>query len=403
MSSILICSHTGRGTGFGRIAAGIARSLAAIHRVWVVGVGPPLHGECWTGLPHGQLDQTRTSALARYADQTKPDIILLIGQGQLLAWQTTKLRRTGYCGSIVAYVPVEGPIRDAGPLAGLLETDAIVAYTSVGAQALVAALDTEGKLPAVSVIPHAIDRLQKESPDCKAQLRAQILKTSLHDAGATWILNANRNDQRKRPELTLRAFAECCTQPGEALLVLHCTPARRGLDLRMERDYYGLRNKVLFTSEINPGCWSDEDIGRLYESCDIGVNSALGEGWGLIAFEHALCGGAQIMPRHAGLAEIWGAAPAWVNVGPQTIPTDDVFSGQFAETESLTKVMKGLIQDRGLATAVAKACAVRAASAELSWDSVGERWRDLLKKQTRGAATFGQARWRVARALIACP
>ncbi|MDQ3287357.1 MAG: hypothetical protein M3Q42_03680 [Pseudomonadota bacterium] len=353
-------------------------ALAAVHRVCVVGLGQSLHGEVWTGLPHGELDQTRTSALARYADQLEPDSILLIGQGQLLAWQATKLRRTGFVGAIVAYVPVEGPIRHSSPLAGLLEADAIVAYTAVGAQALVAALDIEGNNAAVSVIPHAIDPFQQESPTCKTQSRARLLNTSLYDPDGTWILNANRNDQRKRPELTLRAFAECGTKPGEALLVLHCTPHRPGLDLRIERDYYGLRKQVILTSEMKPGSWSDQDIGLLYKSCEIGVNSALGEGWGLVAFEHALCGGAQIMPRHAGLAEIWGEAPAWVNVGAQTIPTDEVFSGQFAETQSLTGVMKELIHNRGQTAAVAKACAARAASAELSWESVGERWRDIM-------------------------
>ena len=37
----------------------------------------------------------------------------------------------------------------------------------------------------------------------------------------------------------------------------------------------------------------------------IGINTANGEGWGLVPFEHAACKKPQVLPNHTSFAEVW--------------------------------------------------------------------------------------------------
>jgi len=41
----------------------------------------------------------------------------------------------------------------------------------------------------------------------------------------------------------------------------------------------------------------DRELNLLYNACDVGLNTASSEGWGMVSFEHAATGAAQIVPR----------------------------------------------------------------------------------------------------------
>jgi glycosyltransferase involved in cell wall biosynthesis len=266
----------------------------------------------------------------------------------------------------------------------------IMAYTATGAADLEAALratqESAQTLPPVFVIPHAIDRLPFSLPADRPNLRAALFPEHAHRAEGVWLLNANRNDYRKRPELTMAAFALVAKDLPQATLVLHCSPDRPGLDLRAERDRLGLGDNVVFTQDTYPGPLTERQLADLYACCDIGINTALAEGWGLIAFEHALCGAAQILPAHKGLQEIWGGAPLWIPVGEKTA-IDDVFSGQAPGTAALSAAVRYLVVDAAARQQVAGACAARASDYRFEWERVGAMWR----KMVAGAITAQRA------------
>lgn len=382
MASILLVSHTGRPTGFGRVALGIAGALAAAHPVQVLGLGPPLPGEGWSGPPADPLDMGHSSALRAWVRATPPAVVVLVGVGSLAAWQAARLRQEGYAGHLVAYVPVEGAIY-GNELAGLRACSEVVAYHAPGAAALAQVL---GPGCPVSWLYHGSDAPAPEAPAAPAALaaarpalRRQLLPGLAAHAHHTWVLNANRHDLRKSPELTLRAFAEVVAAAPATTLLLHGAPQRPGLDLRRERDRLGLRGHVVFTEDELPRPWTDAQLAALYQCCEIGVNSALGEGFGLIAFEHAQHGGAQVLPAHAGLRALWGEAPAWVPVAGEVV-LDDVFTGQVPDPAALGATLLALVQQPAVAQAHAVACGARARAACFGWAAVGGHWQALVAR-----------------------
>lgn len=367
-------THTPRGTGFGKIAVGIADALSLQHAVHLLGVGPAQASEAWAGLAVEPIDIGCTSALRTRLALSKPDVLLLVGVNTLTAWQAKKVRADGYAGILVAYVPVEGPIHTIDRLQGLRACTAFIAYHATGAQLLSKALGRE-----CPWIYHGADIAAVPSTTPRQQLRHQLLPAAGRHTEKVWILNANRHDGRKCPELTLRAFATIHTLVPAVVLVMHCNPKRPGVNLRIERDRLGLLDQVIFTRDEIPGPWSDAQLSDLYSCCEIGVSSALGEGWGLIPFEHALRGGAQILPAHAGLVELWEDAPQWVPVSA-SMRMDAVSSGLAPNVDVLAAAMLALAQDATLTRQKADACGLHARRASFSWDTVGSQWLDLIAR-----------------------
>jgi D-inositol-3-phosphate glycosyltransferase len=388
-----VVSHTGRGTGFGRVAAGIAKALSSEHDVHVVGLGNAGSAEPWVGYQHDPvLDPTHTAAAGGVVRTTRPAAVVLVGEGDLIGWIATRLRRDGFAGAIVAYVPIEGPVLDPAPFARLHNATAVVAYTRVGAAVLLEAMAAPAgsdAVPDVAVIPHAIDPVTPAGSgwESRERIRATLIRAALiPDAGSVsgpWLLNANRNDWRKRPELTMRAFAPIAERHPDARLVMHCNPRRHDMDLRIERARLDLGDRVVLTLDENQQPWPEERLSRLYASCEIGVSSTMAEAWGLVAFEHALHGAAQVMPRHAGLAEIWGDAPLWVPLGQRT-RVDMTFGGGEPQVDALTAILLNLIQCPQDIRSAGQACQRRAVDPSLSWETVGTQWLTLIAKVLNG-------------------
>ena len=70
---------------------------------------------------------------------------------------------------------------------------------------------------------------------------------------------------------------------------------------------------------VNGESLTEQQINLLYNACDVGINTSMGEGWGLISFEHGATGAAQIVPAHTSFIENWtGAADLLRVIGPNT-------------------------------------------------------------------------------------
>jgi D-inositol-3-phosphate glycosyltransferase len=126
------------------------------------------------------------------------------------------------------------------------------------------------------------------------------------------ILNVNRNQPRKRIDLTIRYFAEFfhkhCPRK-DAYLYLHvCPTGDVGVDVDQMAAYYGLKGHVLLEQ---PGVYegfTEEELALTYQASDIQVSTTHGEGWGLTTMEGMACGTPQVVPDWSALGE-W-AAPA---------------------------------------------------------------------------------------------
>jgi glycosyltransferase involved in cell wall biosynthesis len=122
-------------------------------------------------------------------------------------------------------------------------------------------------------------------------------------------LNANRNSQRKRQDLTIMGFVELLKRHQDKplwLLMVTTVDPQKGAHYDIQRIFndqltragldvntYSKRMAIVDTAP--PNTLSDEGINQIYNMCDIGINTSDGEGFGLCQLEHLYTGAPQIV------------------------------------------------------------------------------------------------------------
>lgn len=180
--------------------------------------------------------------------------------------------------------------------------------------------DTDHRDPRFSVLHHGVEPSMTVRMD-KHEARAQL---SLPREGF-FFLNMNRNSYRKALDLTVRAFLLLLVSKQfdpDLKLVFKCMMdnANRGgyVMLSMIETECALLGLTKAEAErvatqhifsIPSHMLNDERINALYNACDVGVNTCLGEGFGLTSVEHACLGKPQIVSGVGTLGEIFRTAP----------------------------------------------------------------------------------------------
>jgi glycosyltransferase involved in cell wall biosynthesis len=131
------------------------------------------------------------------------------------------------------------------------------------------------------------------------------------------VLNANRNCYRKAIDITITAFLiflkDQQMNPAIYLLLRMSLEEAHGYKIRsviqtecirLGLDYDAVINHHILTIDRKDEL-SDERMALLYAACDVGLNTCIGEGFGLCNMEHGIAGKPQIVSKVGGLRDIF--------------------------------------------------------------------------------------------------
>ena len=229
-----------------------------------------------------------------------------------------------------------------------------------------------------NVIPHGID-LEKFHPVSKKGSRKLVALPF----DAFIVGNVNRNQSRKRQDLSIRAFAEFAKDKPDARLVMHCVAVdAQGWDLEQLAEFYEVSDKVIFThGSFKNTVASIDELNYLYNSFDIQINTGGGEGWGLTSFEGAACGVPQIVPDWSATKEIWEGYGKLINVAsvrhePAMINTQQAV----IDTDHLVEVMNEMYESKEEREKVGEKCIEVTQRPEYRWENVGKQFDKIFKK-----------------------
>lgn len=190
--------------------------------------------------------------------------------------------------------------------------DRIYCFTETWKKALL----RYGPGPEVQVLEHAVDPtvFSNMPPEARKPLRAGVNIPE----NAIVFLNANRNSQRKRLDLTIMGFVRLLSRdpsrPYYLMLVTAATP-QGGAYYDLQRIFIEelVRHKLdaqafaarMIVVDTSPGAnvISDEAINQLYNITDIGINTSDGEGYGLCQLEHLYTGAPQVVTNVGGYSD----------------------------------------------------------------------------------------------------
>jgi glycosyltransferase involved in cell wall biosynthesis len=170
----------------------------------------------------------------------------------------------------------------------------------------------------LSVFPHGVDSKRIFVVD-----QQEARKTLNLQPGDFLVLNNNRNSYRKAWDITVKAFLrfwKAVGCPDQVKLVINCRfDIPDGYNFQDIVRYECMRlgvdhKKVLNTNIIRltgiSGALDDSTVNLLYNACDIGINTCLGEGFGLCNLEGGSIGRAQIVTKTGGLQDIFRDFPS---------------------------------------------------------------------------------------------
>ena len=192
--------------------------------------------------------------------------------------------------------------------------------------------------------------------------------------------NVNRNQPRKRWDLTLKFFAEWVgtRKIDDALLFLHAAPTGdNGIDIEQMANYYGIAH--LMIGRTPPAfCGATEDVMRdTYNVFSVQVTTTQGEGFGLTTFEGMACGVPQVVPDWAALGELCRGAASMVpcvatGINPVS-PGLNVIGG-VPDKRTFVDALDALYRVEGHRELVGRLGLERASEDRFRWANVGLAW-----------------------------
>lgn len=121
-----------------------------------------------------------------------------------------------------------------------------------------------------------------------------------------------------------------------------------------------------------------EKLNCIYNACDVGINTSIGEGWGLVSFEHAATGAAQVLPRHSSLPELWGDAALFMEPSFSLTTERILLEGWYVTPETVAAALEQLYRDPALLAEMGRRARQRATDPALSWDRIAAQWVGLF-------------------------
>lgn len=399
---ILVAGDGAVPTGFARVMEGIFTPLSQRYEIHQLGTnyrGDP-HGYEWKLYP-AEVGGDRWGAgrLLPLIEKLKPRLVFILNDIWVQHAYLRELRKLKDAPPVVLYCPVDGGPLDAEGVEPLRGVRRCVAYTEFGRGVIEAAVaaqrmkDPYFDFPAVEIIPHGVDTetfrpLAAEGISQRLHAR-QLLFKGLDDLADRFIvLNANRNQPRKRIDTTIRGFALFARdKPPSVNLFLHMGVEDVGWNVVRLARRYGVEDRVLMSS-LNKVMQtvSAQQLNRVYNACDVGLNTSSAEGWGLPSFEHAATRAAQVVPRHSACAELWEGSALLVKPALKIINEKILTEGWLVTPEGVAEALERLYLDRELLDEMSERAYRNATREAYRWENIAARWDALFREILTEAA-----------------
>jgi glycosyltransferase involved in cell wall biosynthesis len=313
-------------------------------------------------------------------EREQPDIVFTMNDCWIINEQYRRIadlhQSQGF--RFVGYMPMDS-YNWVGCLADTAnQWDAVISYTEFGAHEFIRA----GIQKTITVIPHGVTPGQFKPGD-KIEARKKLgLDTDLFI-----VLNANRNQFRKRIDITIDAFAEFAVGKPDTRLYLHMGTKDQGWEVMQvfgrEMSKRGLDPNgriIMTTPQEGPPSVPVEMLETIYQAADVGVNTCKGEGWGLVNFENAACRVAQVVPDHTSCKEIFEGAAPLIRCDHVDVDTNFAREMPCPSAKHLAEILDELYQDRKKLDDVAQACYERVTHERFAWDTIASQFDSVFQE-----------------------
>jgi glycosyltransferase involved in cell wall biosynthesis len=372
------------GTGFGNVLKFIIKHLPRDkYQISVIGVydqGKAHDLDCDIYAAPGGCEINHRDEIYAIIKKVQPDIIFLLQDIWVMdsILEFFKKYKVFKKSKVVGYMPVDATDHDPSWYTNVKYLKKLVVYNKFGQDVVKAACPTIK----TEIIEHGVDKeVFYKLPHTRSEIRETLFQNAPELDNAFVFLNAGRNQPRKLLDISMRAFAEFAKGKKDVYLYMHCGYVDAHIDIMRVAKILGIVDKLLMTT-ATPGMPNVpiEHLNFIYNFCDVGLNSGLGEGFGLPNAEHAAIGKPQIVPNHSALTDLYEdcglLVPAKVKVSLQDLTT----TGKMILPEDMTSYMELLYSNKEIYKNLSMKSANKFNSSNYSWATITKQWMDIFDK-----------------------
>ncbi len=399
---ILVVSDAVAPTGFSRVSENILRRLHEKYAFYQLGInfhGQP-HRYPWKIYPtEPKRDVFGFRKIESLIQRLHPEIVFLINDIWVLKQYETMIAPYQDKLKTIVYLPIDSDPVEPELVESLLPiVTRWVTYTHFAVSELKSAmLSVQGlnglsKLPEIEIIPHGVEAQsfyplsdappQANQPRDRRVARRRVFAQRDDLLDAFIVFNGNRNQTRKRIDITIEGFSIFARgKPKNVKLYLHMAREDAGWDIQILARRFGIADRILLTTQENflPNL-DNNKLNLIYNACDVGLNTAQAEGWGLVSFEHAATGTAQVVPRHTTQEEIWQNAAAFVDPAFIVITEKVLTNAYYVAPEEVARILESLYRDPGYRRSLEDVALKLATEPCYSWDTIARRWDKIFQE-----------------------
>jgi D-inositol-3-phosphate glycosyltransferase len=371
-------------TGFSRVLHAVTKYLPdAVYQISWLGInyyGDP-HEYPYRIYPASTRgDLWGINRLKEVIAKEQPDLIFLLNDIWVINRVLNEIKDIKPLPKIVAYFPVDGTdfnkewFKDFGII------DRTVVYTDFGKRVVEAC---GAKNLKIDVIPHGTDTgIFYPINRPKSEIKKLVYPNTAEFIDSFIVLNANRNQPRKRIDIFLEAFKLFSeNKPENVKAYCHMGLRDAGWDISDLAVRYGIDKKLIITNN-SPTLQtvSVEKLNVIYNATDVGINTGIGEGWGLTNTEHVVTGAPQIVGNHSACAELFSDCGIVVPAPVKIVDSGINITHYASRIEDMAEAMETLYTNKELYNELAKKGFEKFANEKYSWKTIAKQWDTIFQE-----------------------
>ena len=373
-------------TGFGQVMRAILKHLTPVYEVTLLETTVAF--EKPEQMYHGfrLLGGTDTGDAFSFKriqqlDLNQFDVIFMINDVWGIDQFLTVFKMKDYKGKVVVYFPVDAKEHDPDWYGHFDIVSKAVTYTQFGRAEVAKAAPQLLERGCLEVIPHGIDTDLFFAIDKPMNtIREELWGTDKYNDDFIF-LSAHRNQPRKRLDISMKAFSIFAAGKTDVKLYMHCGNNDMSLNIVKLAARYGISEKMMMTGGVNSSGAQrlpDEKLNQLYNACNIGLTSSLGEGWGLPVCEMGSIGRPQIAPNHSACKELLSDFCELIHISAEHTQDKIMTVGGIPDVLNMAAIMETYYYSSALYEQVAKKTAEKFNRPEFMWKNICKKWVEII-------------------------
>lgn len=313
---------------------------------------------------------------------TKVDLLFILNDAWVVSYYLDAIKKNvKNKPKIVVYFPVDSEYHNPEWYKDFDIVNRAVTYTKFGQREVLKAVPGMK----VDIVPHGVDTTDfYKLPESKLELRTLLFGADapnrIPDLGDLFfVLNANRNQPRKKLDITMEGFALFAQNKPDVRLYMHCGVRDSSIDVPYMSKRYGIDNKTIVTS-LAQGIQrvSIDKLNIIYNACDVGINTTLGEGWGLTNVEHAVTGALQIVPRSSACQELFSDCGLLMEPIAKFTFDNSQTVGKLTSPFEVARCLELAYRNKELRKELSERGRSKFSDIQYQWQTIAQTWKNIF-------------------------